>query len=135
MPRIAGKNRRLRITAMATGILASASMTMFVASPAQAATCPWQVATPEVNGEGFGYVTEDIHLRVGGPYSACPNGAPMSEGETFYLHCYMYNNYSNLWWYGRRAGTSSMGWVSNDVFHVTDTDDNDDGIDAIVRCF
>lgn len=73
-------------------------------------------------------------LKVG-PYGDCAKtGANTGTYGKVWLHCYVYNSYSNLWWWVRIDGTNSEGWIYADYLTGVDFDDNNDGHENIKYC-
>jgi eukaryotic-like serine/threonine-protein kinase len=119
---------RLLLTVMLAGGVGAIA----VAGPAQAAIdCS---VSHSANGEGSGYTEVSRPLKVG-PYGDCAKtGANTGTYGKVWLHCYVYNSYSNLWWWVRIDGTSKEGWIYADYLTGVDFDDNDDGRENIKTC-
>ncbi|GAA2626527.1 hypothetical protein [Paractinoplanes durhamensis] len=118
LSRLAG--RILLVTALVTG-----GSGVVLASPAQAAVdCS---VSHSANGEGSGWTTVSRPLKVG-PYGDCAKtGKSTGIYGKVWLHCYVYNSYSNVWWWVRVDGTSNEGWIFEDYLSDVDLDDNHDG--------
>jgi len=106
------------------------------ASPARAAEyrgCDWHYDTP--NGEGTLTFYKSYNLKVG-PLGECDHVASVAKGTTFYVWCEYWNQYDNMWFYGRIAGTQTMGWAYQDAFgpKIVIGDDNNDGVVNIEYC-
>ena len=113
------------MSAVAAALLATASLTAVVASPAHAAVnCNEPANKP--NGEGEGWYVRSGTVKSG-PYGACRNVKSMSYGDSFYLHCMWVNSYGNTWWYVRLIGTSTYGWVYDSDVYISGYDDAGDG--------
>lgn len=63
--------------------------------------------------DGYGVFAGTYNLKVA-PAMECDNVASVPQNSTFYFWCYVYNEYGNLWAYGRVAGTTTQGWTSMD---------------------
>ncbi|WP_327065306.1 hypothetical protein OG500_05860 [Kitasatospora sp. NBC_01250] len=61
----------------------------------------------------YAYLTGTYNLKVG-PYASCGNVASVSSGTELWIWCYATNDYDNVWYYGRIAGTNTTGWMSGD---------------------
>jgi hypothetical protein len=86
------------------------------------------------NGEGSGYTAVSKPLKVG-PYGDCATtGANTGTYGKVWLHCYVYNDYSNLWWWVRIDGTQKYGWIYASHLTGVDFDDNNDGREDITWC-
>jgi hypothetical protein len=110
-------------------VLLAAVSTIFVgsltaASPAYAVSCT--SPSHSVNGEGSGVMNISANLKVA-PYAACGNVASLSKNTVVYYHCWYVNDYGNVWWWVRVAGTSTYGWMSWDNLNDVYLDDNHDG--------
>jgi hypothetical protein len=118
--------RVLLITALALGLAGVA------AAPAQAAVdCSVSHAR---NGEGSAYTEVSRPLKVG-PYGDCAtNGNYTGAWGKVWLHCYVYNSYSNLWWWVRIEGTSKTGWIWASHLSGVDFDDDDNGTWDYLPC-
>jgi hypothetical protein len=92
-------------------VIIGTTTTLAVASPAQAVSCT--SPAHNVNGPGSGYMEIDANLKVA-PYAACPNVKLLHDGTVVYYHCFVYNNYGNMWIWVRVSGTSIQGWMSLD---------------------
>ncbi|GGY95480.1 hypothetical protein [Streptomyces nitrosporeus] len=121
--------------AMSLGVTAAVAPAAAAAPALQQVDC-W---TPQANGEGRGYNTIQLYLRVG-PYSACginPNAPvymPLPAGNTLFFHCWTINSYGNVWWYVRVEGTGWHGWISDDNLVGTSVDENGDGQIIFYQC-
>jgi hypothetical protein len=123
-------NLKQSLAAAVTVMAAVVGIDAAAASPALA-DCGQK---PLNNGEGSAVVNGAYNLKTG-MYTACSNtGAKTTKGETVWLQCLEDNEYGNVWWYVRIAGTNNYGWISQDNFSSKDEDDNNDGIDGIVIC-
>ncbi|GGZ49876.1 hypothetical protein GCM10010387_50210 [Streptomyces inusitatus] len=85
------------------------------------------------NGEGGGRLKTDVNLKRG-PYTHCANAGTAASGELVYYHCYVLNDYGNVFWYVRVAGTSNYGWTSAANIEDIYIDDNGDGIRHLLYC-
>ncbi|UDM05533.1 hypothetical protein [Streptomyces longhuiensis] len=45
------------------------------------------------------------------PYESCGSHGTFTAGTKIYYWCYIYNDYGNMWIYGRVAGTETKGWI------------------------
>ncbi|MGX6608087.1 hypothetical protein ACWKSP_39100 [Micromonosporaceae bacterium Da 78-11] len=110
------------------------------ASPAQATVfrgCDYKYWTP--NGEGKLTFFDDYNLKAG-PLGECAHLRSVKKGTAFYIWCRYENQYGNMWFYGRVAGTQTVGWAFRDAFGPKielgdrDDDDNGDGITKLEFC-
>ncbi|MEW1861995.1 hypothetical protein OG896_01270 [Streptomyces sp. NBC_00669] len=65
------------------------------------------------NSSGYGHMLGTYHLKSE-PAAACSNTGTATNGSGFYMWCYVYNYYGNVWVYGRVQGTETKGWMSGD---------------------
>jgi hypothetical protein len=93
---------------LATGLL-GASLGLAVASPAQATTC--NVPAAQNVDDGYAVMLWGAHLK-NAPYADCGNIAWLPVDTKIWIWCTVSNQYGNLWFYGRVAGTSTYGWMS-----------------------
>ncbi|MEO3844357.1 MULTISPECIES: hypothetical protein [unclassified Streptomyces] len=95
--------------------------TQVAASPAANASvsCNWGGGNYD---SGYGIIKSGTYGLKAGPYSSCNTVGTLVGGVLLYFHCWHYNDYGNLWVYGRIAGTDTMGWTSGANFssHWTD---------------
>lgn len=92
------------------------------AAPEQPPHCFYVYNKP--NGEGAGEMTGTYNLKIA-PYSDCWSVQSVSTGTRLWFHCWLLNDFGNLWWYVRIAGTETYGWMSND--NMKNLWYNDDG--------
>ncbi|WP_326700405.1 hypothetical protein OG909_25815 [Streptomyces sp. NBC_01754] len=105
-----------------------------LATPAQAAATVSCTAPPHsANGEGAG-VLNGSHALDSAPYASCSNVTTLASGTMVYYRCFYVNDYGNLWWYVRVAGTSTYGWESDDNLTSVWYDDNGDGYMTYYAC-
>lgn len=120
-------HRRPVRVAIAAALLAVSALTVsWTATPASAApscTSPRH----DVNGEGYARMNKDGTNLKKAPYAACGNVRSMGRGDKVYLQCAIFNDYGNVWWWVRVAGTDVHGWMSEDNLTYTFEDENGDG--------
>lgn len=80
---------------------------------ASAAASPCDYQSYRNNSSAWGYFSGTYNLKTR-PAAECGNVARISSGTNFYVWCYTYNYYGNVWVYGRKAGTDTRGWTSGD---------------------
>jgi hypothetical protein len=115
-------------------LMATAALTAVSASPAQAA-CPGQPYN-RPNGEGSATKSSGQTAWIrSGPSSSCSSFTTLAAGVTFWIHCDYFNAAGNKWYFGRIAGTQSMGWVysMNVTWHPGD--ENGDGYTTPLECY
>ncbi|MFE7115730.1 hypothetical protein ACFU99_09945 [Streptomyces sp. NPDC057654] len=108
---------RRTMTAMAVTALAlSGALVSTAASAAPAARlavdCKHSISH-ETPGSASGSFKKSITLKTG-PYADCGKVKEFPTGSKFWIWCGAYNNYKNLWYYGRVDGTQTKGWVYAD---------------------
>ncbi|MEV0263944.1 hypothetical protein AB0I49_21750 [Streptomyces sp. NPDC050617] len=108
---------RRTATALAVATLAlSGALVSTAASAAPAAKaavdCKHSISH-ETPGSASGTFKKSITLKTG-PYADCGKVKQFPEGSKFWIWCGAYNNYKNLWYYGRVDGTQTKGWVYGD---------------------
>ncbi|GAA0436761.1 hypothetical protein Aca07nite_45180 [Actinoplanes capillaceus] len=124
--------------ALRAGIVAAlltAGLGVATAQPASAASCPgsWY---PNDNGDGSGIMKAGTWNLKGNYYSDCANVGTVDGGERVWFQCWSVNDYNNLWWYVRVAGTNKKGWISAaNITAERMTDDNGDGVIADKMCY
>ncbi|MGV9216119.1 hypothetical protein ACTFTM_30065 [Micromonospora sp. RB23] len=116
---------RAILAAVVLAAVAAVTPVLAMAEPARAAT---DCRQPRIlNGEGAATVDRSFYLRTA-PESACPNANRVTAGSRVYYYCYYFNQYGNMWWYVRIAGTNQYGWLSDsDITDIFEYDDDGDG--------
>ena len=83
----------------------------------------------------FVYIAKKIAAIATGPYAACDNIWWLNVGDKVYIHCQTLNDYGNLWYYVRAAGTQKYGWAySGDTKAPVYEDENGNGVITILTC-
>ncbi|BBH69291.1 hypothetical protein ACTI_59760 [Actinoplanes sp. OR16] len=127
---------RVRRRAVATFAVALAMGVLGIAAPARAATVVCNPTWEKVNGDGYVVASQDYNLK-NGPYGDCGHTGKIKKGTIFYLWCMTTNTYGNNWWYGRIAGTQTMGWAYQEALFGAKANienDSNDGILSLEGC-
>jgi len=100
----------LAATALASGLT-------MAAEPAVAASTAdnCSLRTVQNADNGYGIIGGTHNLKVA-PYQSCGNVTTVFQGDKIYFWCWEVNSYGNYWVYGRIAGTSIYGWMSEANF-------------------
>ncbi|XVU29919.1 hypothetical protein ACQPZJ_23365 [Actinoplanes sp. CA-054009] len=103
-----------------------------ISAPAQAAAAGCSPTWTKVNGEGYVTAYQNYNIK-NGPYGECGHTGTIKKGTVFYLWCMTTNSYGNNWWYGRIAGTQTMGWAYQEALFGPKAEIKDDNNDGVLR--
>jgi hypothetical protein len=96
-------------------VLAAGLTALAPASAAQAGRYGCAGGRWQPNGDGTVVFAQEYHLKKG-PMGECDRVASVRKGVTFYIWCIYQNDYDNMWFYGRVAGTQTKGWAYAGAF-------------------
>jgi hypothetical protein len=118
--RALGKATTLALSAGA----ATLAIGSFLTSPAAASDHPASRPAPALSGcldhrpnhpnlsSGDAYVTQGMYLHTD-PYAACSTAGYAYVGDHVYFHCWVTNQYGNMWIHVRDVTAGSIqGWIS-----------------------
>ncbi|MBB5868462.1 hypothetical protein F4553_001841 [Allocatelliglobosispora scoriae] len=115
---------RKYLALLATAAAIAAGTVTVTAAPAHAAlrNCTGETAYSNKSSGTASLIGTGINYRTGPDHNTCTSLGTWNQSSGYYLYlwCYTYGSYvsngqqgSNVWWFGRRSGTSQQGWISS----------------------
>lgn len=104
------KIRNRAVSLMSTAALLGGTLVGLTASSASAAGDCNTYTIVVNNSAGSGKLRWNAPLRPM-PYEACGSHGTFAKGSKIWYWCYEYNNYGNMWIFGRLDGTQTKGWI------------------------